>query len=258
MILKSNFHTHTKRCCHAYGLEADYAKEAFEKGLDILGFSDHAPFKDIDYGYRMQFSELAEYISAVRIERERYAGKMRVLAGLEIEYLPKYCEYYEWLLNDMKLDYLALGEHFFDVNGKFSSIFNSESTDDYIPYARAISQALKTKYFSFLAHPDIMFMNCFAWDRNCDKACDIIIDAAVNTNTPIEYNANGIRRGQQDYPDGRRDPYPHPKFWTMAKEAKLKVLVGSDAHSPEQVYDEFMELAVKRTEDFGLDIISEI
>ena len=53
--MKSNFHTHTKRCCHAFGVEADYAKEAYDKGLSVLGFSDHAPFKDIDYGYRMQF-----------------------------------------------------------------------------------------------------------------------------------------------------------------------------------------------------------
>lgn len=257
MILKSNFHTHTKRCCHAFGVEADYAKEAYDKGLSVLGFSDHAPFKDIDYGYRMQFSELQEYISAVQTERERYAGKMRILTGLEIEYLPKYCEYYEWLLNEMKLDYLALGEHFFDINGRFCSIFASESTNEYIPYAKAISEALKKGYFSVLVHPDIMFMNCFAWNKNCDKACEIIVDAAMLTNTPVEYNANGIRRGQQDYPDGRRDPYPHPRFWAMAKDAGLKVLVGSDAHSPEQVYDKSMELAVKRAKDFGLDIISE-
>ncbi|MFR7821121.1 histidinol-phosphatase [Candidatus Pseudoruminococcus sp.] len=255
--MKSNFHTHTKRCCHAFGVEVDYAKEAYDKGLSVLGFSDHAPFKDVDYGYRMQFSELPKYISAVQTERERYAGKMRILTGLEIEYLPKYCEYYEWLLNDMKLDYLALGEHFFNTNGRFCSIFGSESTNEYIPYAKAISEALKTGYFSVLVHPDIMFMNCFAWDKNCDKACEIIVDAAMLTNTPVEYNANGIRRGQQDYPDGRRDPYPHPKFWAMAKDAGLKTLIGSDAHSPEQVYDESMELAVKRAKDFGLDIISE-
>lgn len=255
--MKSNFHTHTKRCCHAFGTEADYAKEAFEKGLDVLGFSDHAPFKDYDYGYRMQFSELSDYISAVQAERERYAGKMRVLTGLEIEYLPKYCGYYERLLNEMKLDYLALGEHFFDVNGEMLNIFLSESTETYLLYAKAISEALKTGYFSFLAHPDIMFINDFAWDKNCDKACYIIADAAAVTNTPVEYNANGIRRGQREYPDGIRYPYPHPKFWSMAKDAGLKVIVGADAHSPEQVYDESMQLAKEQAEAFGLELISE-
>lgn len=254
--MKTNFHTHTKRCCHANGTEADYAVEAYDKGLDVLGLSDHAPFEDVDYGYRMQFSELSDYISAIKAEREKYAGKMRILTGLEIEYLPKYSEYYEWLLGDMKLDYLALGEHFFDVNGKMLNIFNSENTNNYILYAKAISEALKTGYFSFLAHPDIMFINCFAWDKNCDKACDIIVDAAAVTNTPVEYNANGIRRGQQDYPDGRRDPYPHPGFWSVAKEAGLKVIVGADAHSPYQVYDKSMELGIKRAEEFGLNIIS--
>lgn len=257
MILKSNFHTHTKRCCHAGGTEADYAADAFEKGLDVLGFSDHAPYADMDYGYRMQYDELTSYIAAVKTERERYAGKMRILTGLEIEYLPKYSDYYEYLLNDLKLDYLALGEHFFDVNGNVLNIFESQSTDTFVLYAKAISQALKTKYFAFLAHPDIMFLNCFAWDKNCDRACDIIVDAAVNAGIPVEYNANGIRRGMQEYPDGIRDPYPHPKFWNMVKDAGLRVIIGSDCHAPSQVYDESMQTAVKRANDFGLNIITE-
>lgn len=256
--MKSNFHTHTNRCRHAGGTEADYAAEAFEKGLDILGFSDHAPFRDVDYGYRMQFDELSDYVAAVHAEHEKYAGKMRILTGLEIEYLPKYSHYYEYLLNDLKLNYLALGEHFFDVNGEVVNIFSSENTDTFVLYAKAIAEALKTKYFTFLAHPDIMFLNCFAWDKNCDRACDIIVDAAVQTDIPVEFNANGIRRGKQEYPDGIRDPYPHPKFWSMAKEAGLKVLVGSDCHNPSQVYDESMQTAVNRAKNFKLNIIEEI
>lgn len=256
--MKSNFHTHTNRCRHAGGTEADYAAEAFEKGLDILGFSDHAPFQDVDYGYRMQFDELTDYVATVHAEREKYAGKMRILTGLEIEYLPKYSDYYEYLLNDMKLDYLALGEHFFDVNGNVVNIFSSESTETFIQYAKAIAEALKTKYFTFLAHPDIMFLNCFAWDKNCDRACDIIVNAAVKADIPVEFNANGIRRGKQEYPDGIRDPYPHPKFWSMAKEAGLKVLVGSDCHNPSQIYDESMQTAVNRAKDLKLNIIEEI
>lgn len=258
MALKSNFHTHTKRCCHADGTEAEYAAEAFEKKLDILGFSDHAPFRDTDYGYRMQYEELPEYVEAVQAECERYAGKMRILSGLEIEYLPRYIDYYEYLLNDLKLDYLALGEHFFDVNGRVFNVFFSESTEDFILYAKAISEALKTKYFSFLAHPDIMFLNYLAWDKNCDRACEIIVDAAAQTDIPVEYNANGIRRGKQEFPDGLRDPYPHPKFWSMAKDAGLKVLVGSDCHCPSQIYDRSMQSAIRMANSLGLNVIYEI
>lgn len=253
--MKTNFHTHTNRCLHAFGTEADYAEEAYNKGLDILGFSDHAPFEDYDYGYRMSFSELRDYASAVENEKKRYEGKMRILTGLEIEYLPKYCGYYEWLLNELKLDYLALGEHFYEANGRRHSAFSADDTSDFIRYAKAVSEALKTGYFAFLVHPDVIFINYLAWDKNCDKACEIIVDAALNTGIPVEYNANGLRRGIQDFPDGRRYQYPHPKFWAAAKEAGLKVLVGSDAHSPELIYDEYMQLGVKQAKELGLNVI---
>ncbi len=43
---KTNYHTHTKRCMHAEGTEADYVKAALNACLDVLGFSDHGPFPD--------------------------------------------------------------------------------------------------------------------------------------------------------------------------------------------------------------------
>ena len=54
MNQKTNYHTHTPLCKHASGLNAaEYAKAAYDAGLTVLVFSDHAPFKDHDFGYRM-------------------------------------------------------------------------------------------------------------------------------------------------------------------------------------------------------------
>lgn len=256
--MKTNYHTHTKRCCHAGGSEVDYAKAAYESGLDILGFSDHAPFTDRDYGYRMQPCELFDYINAVKEQKQLYKGKMEILAGLEIEYLPKYSEYYDYLLSTAKLDYLALGEHFYKHNAGIKNIFCADSTNDYIDYARAISDALKTGFFAFVAHPDIMFINNFAWDSNCNKACEIIIEAAKSTNTLLEFNANGLRRGVQDFPDGTRCPYPHPTFWRMANEAGVKAVVGSDCHSPSVIYDEFVQQAHELARQWKIDVVDKI
>ena len=61
--MKTNFHTHTQRCRHAQGCAEDYLRAALDSSLSVLGFSDHAPFPDFDYGYRMPFSELEEYIA---------------------------------------------------------------------------------------------------------------------------------------------------------------------------------------------------
>ena len=80
----TNFHTHTKRCLHAYGTEEDYIKAALSEGLSVLGFSDHAPFPDYDFGMRMPYSELDEYISELDRLKEEYEDKMRICEGVEV------------------------------------------------------------------------------------------------------------------------------------------------------------------------------
>jgi len=48
--MKTNYHTNTQRCRHAQGSEEDYVKSALAAGVELLGFSDHAPFPDRDFG----------------------------------------------------------------------------------------------------------------------------------------------------------------------------------------------------------------
>ncbi len=251
--MRTNYHTHTKRCLHAFGTEEDYISSALNAGVSVLGFSDHAPFPDVDYGYRMPYSELREYFAAVDRLREERADDIIIKKSLEIEYLPQYVEYYERLLEIEKVDYLLLGEHFY-INGagEFHNITQATGTEAYLDYAKAIAAALETGYFRMLAHPDLFTINKLAWDRNCDAATDIILSAAVKAGTVLEFNANGYRRGIHDYPDGRRHMYPHEKFWAAAKGTDLHVMVGSDCHEPYQVWDECMDRAVDYLKERGI------
>ncbi len=256
--LVNNFHTHTYRCLHAYGTEEDYVLEAIDKGLGCLGFSDHAPFPDKDYGYRMKYEELDSYISAIDILKEKYGDKIKLYKGLEIEYHPRYSDYYRSLLNDRGLDYLALGEHQYTIGGEIKNIFFAESTADYTDYAKAVCMAIETGLFAYVAHPDIMFINNHEWDDRCDEACDMIIECASKHDTILEYNANGYRRNKQLFADGIRYPYPHERFWKKAKDAHIKVIVGSDCHSPDQICDEYMLYGIQEAKKAGLELINNI
>lgn len=252
-MIRANFHTHTQRCKHAVGIEEDYVKAAISCGLSKLGFSDHAPFPDHDFGLRMVYEEFDDYLGTIEQLKEKYADKITLCKGVEIEYLPKYRSYYEELLSTGKLDYLLLGEHFYQADAENTqNIFFAESTDWYASYADAIAEALRTGFFVMLAHPDLFLLNKFAWDRNCDYAVDTIINAAAATNTILEYNANGFRRGKAVFPDGERYPYPHEKFWTAVADAKLPVIVGSDCHSPENMWDKSVEKAYQELEKLGI------
>lgn len=251
----TNFHTHCNRCLHAYGTEEDYVQEAIRKGVDQLGFSDHGPFPDHDFGFRMPYDELDAYLAELDRLKESYKGQIQIFKGLEIEYLPFYRPYYQKLLNQKGLDYLALGQHFYRTGkGDVKNIFFAASTEDYVDYAVSVAEAIRTGLFRFVAHPDIPFANLFAWDDNCRKVCQIIIDAAAQQHTILELNANGLRREKKVYPDGQRCPYPYLRFWEMAREQDITVIVGSDCHTPGQVYDDTMETAVKlaRAKDLRL------
>lgn len=240
--MKVNYHTHTPRCGHAVGNDAfEYAKAAYEYGIEILGFSEHAPFPNCDFGCRMPYEELQAYFEDVDTIRQMYQGRMKVLKGLEIEYLPEYVKennFYEYLLNDCKCDYLLLGEHFFrDQEGALYNLYNIDRQELVLDYARCCAEAMKTGYFDIVAHPDLFGVNAFPWNEIYDRATDIIIDAAVKTDTILEFNANGYRRGLDDYNGELRYKYPLERFWEKVKTAPVRVVIGSDAHNPKEIYD---------------------
>lgn len=251
--MRTNYHTHTRRCLHAFGNEEDYIRSALAAGVSILGFSDHAPFPDQDYGYRMPYNELKEYFAAVDLLTNTYSSDIVIRKGLEIEYVPQYRSYYEELLWEHKLDYLLLGEHFFlNDAGCLINITQVQDSEVCLSYAKAIADAMKTGYFQIVAHPDIFAINYFAWDKNCDAATDIILDAAATTGTILEFNANGFRRGLHDYPDGNRYMYPHMNFWNRASDSGIRVIVGSDCHEACQVWDEWMVRSLQILDGIGI------
>lgn len=239
--MKANYHTHTQRCRHAQGSERDFVQSAINAGVGILGFSDHAPFPDFDFGLRMPYDELRPYLDAIGQLTEEFLSDIMLYKGLEIEYIPQYQSYYEGLLAKEGMDFLLLGEHFYpDQYGIVRNIYHARSTADAVDYAKAVVRGMETGLFSMTAHPDLFTLGRFAWDDNWEEASDLMIDAAVRTGTVLEFNANGLRRGIHDYPDGPRLMYPHRRFWEKAAEAGVPVVIGSDCHDPKQVWDERM------------------
>ncbi|MGL4338105.1 MAG: histidinol-phosphatase [Turicibacter sp.] len=256
-MIQSNFHTHTARCLHAGGEDYEFVEAAIKGGMKVFGFSDHAPFPDNRDGLRMQYAQLGEYLDSMKVLKEKYKDEIELRIGLEIEYDPSQCSYYEKLLNE-GFDYLAFGQHIY-VSGEneFTNIYVLDNTEQYVAYALTVVEGMKSGYFAFVAHPDVIFLNNFAWDENCELACNLIIEGAKEFNVPLELNANGLRRGIQEFVDGKRYPYPHEKFWIKVAAMNLPVLINADAHSPRDVYDWAMEEAYELASKLGLNVISD-
>lgn len=257
-MIKTNFHTHTTRCLHAGGTDNEYIEAAIEAGMTILGFSDHAPYPDNRFGLRMQYEELDEYVQTIQNLKNKYSNQIEIRIGLEIEYDSEKATYYEQLLNEKNVEYLALGQHIYvSPTKEYVNVYFLENTNQYVEYANTLKEAVQTGYFAFIAHPDVIFLNNLAWDHNCELASDIIIEAALKSKTPLELNANGLRRGIQTFCDGDRYPYPHEKFWLKVSKHHIPVIINADAHHPSNIYDDKMELAYQLARQWGLNIITD-
>lgn len=256
--MKTNYHTHTARCNHADGKEEDYVLEAIKQGVSILGFSDHGPYKDDKYALRMEFCELEDYINQVRFLQNKYKDKINIKCGLELEYAPNQKQYYKDLFDKYKIDYLVLGQHFYFKDNQFINSYCLTNSGQFIDYAKSVVEGMKTGFFKFLAHPDVVFINDIKWDTNCEKCCDIIIKNAKEQDFILEFNANGVRKGVMPFNDGNRFAYPYEKFWEMVAKHNIKVIVNSDCHSPSEIFDDYVLQSYNLAKKWGLNIITEI
>jgi len=97
-----DLHNHTTRCNHAEGTVDEYIQKAIELGIDIYGFSEHAPM-DFDEKYRLPFCDMDAYVSDVLTAKEKYKSEIEILLGYEVDYLPGHMD--ERVLN-ADVDYL--------------------------------------------------------------------------------------------------------------------------------------------------------
>jgi len=82
-----DYHMHTPRCNHATGTVMEYAQAAITAGLREIGMSDHSPMPDdFDKPWRMDRSELSDYLSEVEQARVSVKEKLDIRVGLEADF----------------------------------------------------------------------------------------------------------------------------------------------------------------------------
>lgn len=255
--MKYNYHTHTARCFHAVGTDEEYVVEAINAGFDEIGFSDHSPwcFRDFVSGMRMHENQLEEYCLSVKSLREKYADKISIKLGLECEYFPKYMPWLREMLEKYGIDYLILGHHF--CEDEPGHMYNGDMTspEQLYRYRDDIVEAMDTGLFSYIAHPDIFMRGYPAFDEHCERISHDIINKAIETGTPLEYNLLGFSHSVNDGKQG----YPYPDFWRLISEKKPLVTMGLDAHSPEVYADSALyNKGISALSDMGLTLVPSI
>jgi DNA polymerase (family 10) len=195
--LRGTFHNHTTASDGRSTLE-EMADAAQELGLEYLGIADHS--KSSFQAHGLSASQLEAQIKQIRKLNESYDG-FKLFAGTECDILKDgSLDFPDELL--AQLDYVVVSVH---------AVFNLPEAEMTARIIRAISNP----YVTMLGHlTGRLLLKREPYQVNVPA----IIDAAAETGTIIELNANPMRL-DMDW-----------RWWQLAKQKGVKCAINPDAH----------------------------
>jgi histidinol-phosphatase (PHP family) len=234
-----DYHTHTPLCHHAEGHPADFAAAARRAGLAGIGVSDHSPMRVAFDDWRMDRTDLPRYFEMVAAAREAHPG-FDVRLGLEVDFLVGHEPWIEELAAAADWDYLIGGVHYitedWDVdNPKWlgSGRWERQSIDEvWRLYFAAYERSLRSKLFDFHAHPDLVKKFGQRPEGDLRSFYDPVVQAAVDTSAVLELNTAGWSKQVAEQ-------YPAQQFLALLAEARVPLVISSDAHQPSEVARDF-------------------
>lgn len=244
----SSVHVHSKLCDGKNTLD-EMAVTAWRAGLKTLGFSGHS-HTPCDIEYCMTQSRTALYKAQVAKLKERYAGKLDILCGLEwdlysdddptaYDYFigsahyvrgPKTGRYYE--IDFREADLAACIQDDFDGDGL-------AVVEAYFDNVRQVAEHKPTILGHFDLIKKINKGNKF-FDENSPRyaaAARTALEAAAANGCVLEVNTSSVYRGY------REDFFPGEDILRAWKEMGGEVVITADAHEAKALTFGFDEAA---------------
>jgi len=240
--MRIDLHNHTTRCNHAKGSMRSYVERAIELGIDIYGFSEHAPMNFDEY-YRLKFEEMIDYQNDVLSLQKEYQEKIKILLGYEVDYIKGHID--KRVIN-AKVDYLIGSVHFLGTwgfdNPEFNDEYSKRNIDEiWEDYFHNIESMAQTSYFDIAGHFDLIKVFNFLPKKDIRSIATPALKAIKKVNMVLELNSAGLRKPCKEI-------YPSESLLEVAYELDIPITFSSDAHAIGQVgfkYDEITKLAKK-------------
>jgi len=243
-ITRIDLHNHTTRCNHAEGTIDEYIQRAIELGIDIYGFSEHAPM-DFDEKYRLPFCDMQAYTNDILTAKEKYKKEIHILLGYEVDWLQGHMD--ERVLN-ADVDYLIGSVHFIDKwgfdNPEFIGGWKSKDIDEiWQAYFEATEAMAKSGKFDIVGHLDLIKVFKFMPKQDVRLLAKNVLRAIKTSHMVMEINTAGLRK-----PIG--EMYPSRALLEEAYALNIPITFSSDAHAVEQIGAGY-DLATALAKDIG-------
>jgi histidinol-phosphatase (PHP family) len=238
----ADHHIHTRMCRHAEGEPREYVERAVALGMTEMGFADHLPFlggweprHELTDDWAMRLDELDDYVTLVQDLAREYAGDVRILVGIEADFIPETLELTATTLAQYPFEYVIgsvhiVGDRFgFDhpeMEGRLAAFGLDRIHLESLDLAR---QAAESGLFDVAGHLDHASKFGPPEDEEAvAAAASAALRAVAAAGMTLEINTGGLRK-----PIGRA--FPAPALLAEARGLDIPLVLGSDAHRPADV-----------------------
>ena len=241
-----NYHSHTEFCDGRASM-AEIAKAAYDAGFNVWGASPHSPIC-CPSGANMKTEDVDKFIlESMRLKNE-YKDRMRILTGMETDYVsPSFGPHTEYF-QSLPLDYRIGSVHFVrtrdgkpvDVDGpaeRFLKYLVTEFDNDirYVAetYFSMELEMLEAGGFEIIGHLDKIGDNGSQAMADLEdqpwyaELVEKVISKAVEKGVIIEINTKKYDTGHRFFPSDR--------WWPLLKKYDARVVLSTDAHYPDKV-----------------------
>jgi histidinol-phosphatase (PHP family) len=239
--MRVDLHNHTHFCNHANGSMREYVVKAIELGIDVFGFSEHAPM-EFDKHYRLPFEKINLYENEVKLLKKEFEQNIDIVLGYEVDFM-QHVPMLETILN-AKVDYLIGSVHFLDGwgfdNPEFIGAYENSNIDKiWQDYFDTIEAMAKSNLFDIVGHLDLIKIFKFMPNKEIKLIAQNAIKAIKKSNMVVEINPAGFRKPINEQ-------YPSNELLELCFELDIPITFGSDAHEIAQVgfcYEQAVQIA---------------
>jgi len=250
-----DLHCHTNYGGHSEGSLIDCISSASQKGIKILGFSEHFPLPHDLYdiaGSAMSRDNLQIYIYDIEDIKKTNNLLEKVLLGFETDYLPAFKDETKRKMEKIDYDYLIGSVHFMEgwsidfsdeefrkgLNKRYGKDLRWSAKMAVNEYFSLVKEMIDSDLFQIVGHLDLIkkfnpnsaYFNEF--ESHYKNWVNTLLDFTKKKGMALEINSSGF-----DKPI--KEQYPSRWIVEQCCSKKIPVTLGSDAHKPEEIARHF-------------------
>lgn len=236
----NDYHVHSHLCRHGEGKISEYVAAAVIQGMTEIGFAEHIPLPQIDDpDGRMHWSDFPLYYKEIEAAQKAFP-EITIRIGLEADFFPEYVDYLSRFIADYPFDYIIGSIHFlgdwnFD-HPKYVGRYHDYGIDSvYRDYYYLLRQAAGCGLFDIIGHFDLPKKYGYLPTIDLTDEIEMSLLEIHNNGLALDVNTSGLRK-----PSG--EIYPSASILRRAKELDIPIVLGSDAHNPQEVGWHFQEV----------------